>query len=254
MPTNGAIVLQNGITGRDAISTAASCYRDSFSCGLSVSGTDYDDPMDNDASSHIAQVSLGGFYAKNNFVIKASYSHFDAMRLYFEQEGTLSVGYNKLPHVNTSFELSGFRAGLYDESSGTTPLTRIDAGFSAFVSFAAAALSLSCSNITLKNALTDGYSAPLTFAIGLYTTQNALGNQGIKCTIIKYDIWQFRVAIGEELRLAKNLAISGAVTTNPTIVSFGVTYEINTMAIYTALVNHPVLGWSKGFGMNWVGK
>lgn len=257
MATNGAILQPDGISGREPF-TSASFYADSFRCGVTAAGVDYYDPMDNMTSSVIGQAALGGFYAPSGvlrgLVVKAAYLHFDAMRVYYEQEGLLSVGCNVIPFVKPSLELSGFRAGLYHDD-GLPSQTRLEMGASALVPFAIAAISLSVSHIPLKTAHIAGYDAPFTIRVGLHSEKNSLGGQGILVEMEKDEAWLFRVSVGEEYWLTKNLAASLAISTNPVLVSLGVTYAWGgSSSLTAAFTDNPVLGWSKGLGISWAGK
>ena len=251
MATFGTILQQQGISGREPF-TPACFYADTFRYGVSVAGIDYFDAMDNMESSHLVQVGLGGFCSMKGFTAKLSFAHFDALRMYFEQEGRLSFGTTRIPFVNPSVELSGYRAGLYrgDEAAQT----RIDAGISALVPFRIAAVSVSCLHIPLKNARTEGYSAPLAVRAGVHTTANPLGSQGILCEAQNDGQWRFRVSLGEEFWLFNRLALAAAFTTNPVMISFGITVAWRGAAVTAAFAEHPVLGWSKGLAVDWAGK
>jgi hypothetical protein len=251
MANAGTIVQQQGISGREAF-TPACFYSDSFRYGVSCAGVDYFDPMDNMESSHIAQAAIGGMYSLGGFTAKAYGSHFDALGVYFEQEGQVSFGTTKIPFVNPSVEVCGYRAGLYQ---GIDPVqTRADLVVSAFVPFRYAAISLSCSHIPLKNAAILGYSAPLSLSAGVHTTANSLGSQGILCEAASDGPWRFRVSIGEEYWVLGKVAISAGFVTDPVIVSFGVTVAWKGAGVSAGFTDHPVLGWSKGLAIDWAGK
>ncbi|HUI91196.1 MAG TPA: hypothetical protein VLX68_03010 [Chitinivibrionales bacterium] len=251
MATFGAIIQQKGISGREPF-TPACFYADTFRYGVTVAGIDYFDPMDNLESSHMVQVGLGGFCSVKGFTAKLSFAHFDALRIYFEQQGTLSLGTTKIPFVNPSVEISGYRAGLY---TGDEPAqTRLDAGASALIPFRIAAISLSCLHIPLKNAATEGYTAPFTVRAGVHTTANALGSQGILCEAEDDGQWRFRLSLAEEYWVFNRAALAAAFTTNPVMISFGVTVAWRGTAVNAAFADHPVLGWSKGLTIDWAGK
>jgi hypothetical protein len=253
MATNGAILQQDGVSGREPF-TGACFYRDSFPYGVTIAGVDYYDPMDNHSSSLIGQACLGGFWSMRGITVKAAYLHFDVMRVYYEQEGLVSIGYGLVPWFRMSWELAGFRAGLYRENDPPAQ-TRLEMGFSAMVPFKIAAISLNVNHIPLKTAMIDGYDAPFTIRAGLHSNKNSFGSQGVLVEMSKDDLWQFKVSIGEEYRLTKNLAASLAVTTNPVLLSFGVTCAWGkSSSVTAAFTDHPVLGWSKGLGMSWAGK
>jgi hypothetical protein len=251
MANGGTIMQQQGISGREPFSPAC-FYADSFRYGVSVAGVDYFDPMDNMESSHIVQAALGGFYCMRGCTAKVLFSQLDALRVYFEQEGRVSLGTSLVPYVNPSIEVSGYRAGLYQGSDPAS--TRADMGVSAMFPFKLAAMSLSCNHITLKNAAIAGYDEPLSLRAGVYTTANALGSQGIVCEAAHDGVWRFRLSIGEEYWLAGKLALAAAFATNPVVVHFGVTVAWKGAAVSTGFVDHPVLGWSKGLAIDWAGK
>ncbi len=251
MANAGTILQQQGISGREGF-TPACFYADSFRYAVSLAGVDYFDPMDNMESSHEVQAAVGGLYSLRAFTFKAYIAHFDALSIYYEQEGQVSAGTTFFRFVNPSVELCGYRAGLYQ---GDDPAqTRADCGVSAMVPFRFAAVSLSCAHIPLKNAAIQGYYAPLTLRAGVHTTANALGSQGILCEAASDGPWRFRVSVGEEYWVLGKIALSAAFATNPVVVSFGVTVAWRGAAVSAGFTDHPVLGWSKGLAVDWAGK
>ena len=257
MATNGAILQPDGISGREPF-TSACFYSDSFQYGVTAASVDYYDPMDNMTSSVIGQAALGGFFAPHGalkgFIVKGAYLYFNAMRVYYEQEGMLSVGCNLIPFVKPSLELSGFRAGL-SMVNYPPPQTRLEMGVSALVPFRIAAISLGASHIPLKTAHVEGYDDPFTMKIGLHSEKNSLGAQGILMEIEQDEAWLFRISVGEEYWLSRNFAAGLALTTNPVLISFGVTYAWGgSSSLTAAFTDNSVLGWSKGLGISWAGK
>lgn len=251
MANAGTILQQKGISGREGF-TPACFYADSFRYGVSLAGVDYFDPMDNLESSRIYQVAVGGFYSLRGCTAKLSVEHFDALGVYFEQEGALSLGTTLVPFVNPSVELCGYRAGLYQ--GGDPAQTHADLGISAMAPFRLAAVSFGCSHIPVKKAGIDGFYSPLTLHAGVHSTANAFGSQGIVCEADNDGGWKFRLSIGEEYWLFRAFAISAAFTTNPVIVSFGVTVAWKAAVVSAGFVDHPVLGWSKGLAVDWAGR
>ncbi len=251
MGNNGAIIQQKGMSGRQPW-TSACFYNDTLRFGVSVAGVDYYDAMDNMESSHITQVTFGGWYASNGYVAKASFAHFDALGLYFEQQGHVSFGYNRLPFVNPSLEFDALRAGL--QNSTEHPQTRLDMGFSLLIPGRAVALSFCCGHIPLKKPADEGFDAPLTFRAGLHTTYNELGGQGILAEFGHDRQWNFRVSIGEEYWLIKNLGLCAALSTNPFLIHFGITIAYSSSSLSVSFVDHPILGWSRGLSLDYAGK
>ncbi len=252
MAGNGAIVERDGVTGRDPF-TSASFYGDTFSYGLCVAGVEYFDGMDNMSALHIAQAGLGGFYSKNGFSLKAAFSHFDALRVYYEQNGFLSLGYDRLPLLKASLELCGGRAGVFSNDN-IAPQTRLESGVSAVVPFSIGSVTCVVSHIPLKQAHSEGYYSPLSIAVGAHSVKNSLGAQGFVVEIQNDYGWQFRAIIAEEYRLAKNCGVSLSISTNPVLINFGFVYEMGQSAIAAAFSDHAVLGWSKGLALCFAGK
>jgi len=252
MASNGAILEDSGVSGKDPF-TSACFYGDTFSYGVSIAGVDFFDGMDNMSSLHIAQAGLGGFYASKGFSLKAAYSHFDALRAYYEQNGFLSIAYNKAPIVKMSVELYGFRAGLYSLDN-TAPQTRLEAGCSALLLFSIGSISCVLNHVPLKQANNEGYNSPLSIALGAHSAKNTLGGQGFVLEMQNDHDWQFRVVIAEEFWLAKNCGVLLSLSTNPVLVNFGIVCTIRSSAIAAAFSDHPVLGWSKGMAISYAGK
>jgi hypothetical protein len=251
MGNAGAIIQQKGLSGRQPW-TAACFYNDTLRYGASLAGVDYYDPMDNMESSHITQVAFGAWYAWKGCVAKASFAHFNALGVYFEQQGHVSLGCNRLSFVNISIEADAFRAGLNGGSEH--PQTRLGAGFSLLVPARVAAFSLCLGQVPLKNPSVEGYDAPVTLRLGLHTAYNSLGGQGILADFSHDTQWNFRVSIAEEYRLMNSLALCAALSTNPMLIHFGVTVALGGSSLSVSFVDHPVLGWSRGLDIDYAGK
>ena len=248
MGNGGAIIQTNGPTGRQPW-TAACFSSDTFRFGISVSGIDYYDAMNNQESSHIGQVVSGLWYSRRPFILKASYAYFNALSLYNEQQGFISLGFIAATSFSASIDMTANRAGLSDKSDGNEKF--LNAGASLLLSGRFAALSLSCGHVPLKRASSPGFEPPVGVEIGLYTTAHRFGAQGVVCEITKESDYAFRFSFGESYCISDHVALSGALSTNPFIMHFGLVFSGAGRAVSISFVNHPALGWSKGLTLDY---
>jgi hypothetical protein len=248
MGDNGAVTQANGPSGRQPWIPAC-FYADTFQFGVSVCGIDYYDAMDNLESSHIVQVVSGAWYARHRLILKASYSFFNALGLYNEQQGFLSMGFKVANAISASIDVTANRAGLPDESSQRVQF--LNAGASLFVSAGFAALSISCSHFPIKKALTQGVEPPVSVDIGLHTIPHRFGAQGVVCEITKESDYAFRFTLGESYFVNDCIALCGALSTSPFMMHFGLVISGDGRGIGLSFVNHPVLGWSKGLTVDY---
>jgi hypothetical protein len=248
MGNNGTIIQATGPAGRQPWIPA--CFtRDTFRFGVSVCGIDYYDPMDNLESSHIVQVAGGAWYARNRFIVKASYAHLNALGLYCEQQGFVSIGFLALRALSGGIEISANRIGL--SPLGSENQKFLNAGASLFIFGKTAALSLSCSHLPLAHFSSYVVAQPITGTIGLHTTINPFGAQGVLGEIFKERDYVFRFSIGESYNLSDYCAVCGAFSTNPFMMHIGISFSNARGGIALAFVNHPILGWSKGLTIDY---
>jgi hypothetical protein len=248
MGNNGTIIQSNGVSGRQPWIPAA-YYNDTLRWGGALCGIDYFDPMDNLQTSHIVQIVSGAWYALHRMNIKISYSFFNAMDLYNEQQGFFSLGYGLSKLIRASIDLTANRSGLSYNS--TEHKNFLDAGASVFLTRAYAAISLSCSHFPLKAASASGFEPPPSLCIGLHTTANACGAQGILWEVEKETDFSFRYSIGESLYLTDHCTAGLAISTNPFMIYFGFSFSNAVRGLSFSLVNSPILGWSKGLSMDY---
>jgi hypothetical protein len=248
MGNGGAIMQTNGPSGRQPW-VPACFYADTLRFGFSVCGIDYYDPMDNFESSHIAQALAGGWYRYKGLVCKASYAYLQAFGMYNEQQGYFSAGTIAIPFVNTSVEITGYRAGLMDDSREHASF--VHAGVSVLVPTRYAAFSLSCGGLPLKKATDNGFDPPPAVSVGLHTRFNGIGAQGAVCEISKEGDYAFRFSVGEEYSFNNCFSVSTALSTNPFMLHFGMIVSWSKSTASLAFVHNPVLGWSKGLTFDW---
>jgi hypothetical protein len=248
MGDNGTVIQTNGPSGRQPWIPAC-FYADTFQFGVAVCGIDYYDAMDNLESSHIVQVVSGAWYSRHRFILKASYSFFNALGLYNEQQGFLSMGFRAAKAFSASIDVAANRAGLPDESSEREQF--LEAGASLFVSGKFAALSVSCNHFPLKKASSQGFEPPVCVDIGLHTIPHRYGAQGVVCEITKENDYAFRFSLGESYYVSDCIALCGALSTNPFMMHFGLLFSGDGHGIGLSFVNHPALGWSKGLTVDY---
>jgi hypothetical protein len=248
MGTGGVIIQSDGPTGRQPWNPAC-FYADTFRFGASVCGIDYYDAMDNMESSHIVRAIAGGWFAGSRFVLKVSYAQLNALDLYCEQQGFVSLGIKALRALSASVELTANRAGFSATSSENEKY--ISGGFSFFVSGKSTALSLSCARLPLKRASSPGFEPPVNLEIGLHTSVHQFGAQGVMCSVTKDPDYAFRFSLGESYFLSDHCALSGALSTNPFMMHVGLSFADARSGAAIALVNHPALGWSKGLTLDY---
>jgi hypothetical protein len=248
MGNGGAIIQTQGSTGRQPWN-AACFYSDTFSYGVSACGIDYYDAMDNYESSHIGQVSFGGWYSRRPMLFKVSYAYLNALGLYSEQQGFLSIGFTVVKALSASIDVSANRTGLPDNSTETEKF--LSAGASLFLSGRFAALSFSLSHIPLKYAPSAGFESPIGVGAGLYTTAHRFGAQGVVCEITKERNYELRFSLGESYSVSDHVALCGALSTNPFMMHFGLVISDASRGIGISFVNHPTLGWSRGLTIDY---
>jgi len=245
MQNFSTIMWENGISGRQPWIAAAFC-RDTVIFGVSATAIDYYDPMDNLEGSSIRQAAFGAWYIYKKLVVKAAYQHFNALDIYREQKGFLSLGTWAVPYVSISAELAGYRAGLIHDDNERENIAL--GGITVWVPWSFASASVACSNILLKDARRPGFAPPFLLHAGIYTAPHRFGAQGVKVEIEPGTYTQIRFFAGEEYWIKNIFGLSIALSTNPLMVSFGATINIKSYSAYASFVHHPVLGWSKGAG------
>ncbi len=245
----GTILQGNRTSGRQPWIPA--CFaKDSALFSLSSAYVNYYAAMDNLEDKDFRQAAIGFWLNLKKLSIKSSGTFFNALGIYEEQKGFLSIGTSITGFVNISAELEAYRAGLIDNKEESE--TVVSTGISLWVPWSFASASLSCKNITIENAAHPGFRQPFSISLGIHTMPHRFGSQGVVIIIEPENKTDIRLCIGEEFFIHKTVAISGAVSSKPLMVSFGVTFALPSFGVNSAFVFHPVLGWSQGVGMEYV--
>ncbi len=241
----GTILTPDCPGGREPFSPAA-YLGDSLFAGICASVTTYYDDMDNFGDKFIATVAGGGWLRAGRVGLKAGISHFDALGAYRELTGRFSGTVTIWKGIRIGADITGIR--LSTVSSEGYVKTLGESGFSLFVPLRMISFSFSVDRLTVKSAATAGVDRAPHIRCGLHTAAHTFGAQGVRVDILPENPQPVSVAIGEELRISRSLALQGAVANNPIFVAVGISLFIADGCASAALVNHPVLGWSRGFG------
>ncbi len=240
----GTVLWENGAQGCQPWISAAFCDS-SRRFGMALGTVSYYDRMDNFNEESIYRAFGGVFLAIKRFRFKLAVSHFSALEMYYEQTGFFSAGVDLFNHLRAGIDFSGTKTGLreFKEKMHTVG----ECAFSAWIPFKAAALELSLSHITLKPGRAQGVDAPVCIKSGFHTTSNRFGAQGVVIEITPSQSHPVRFVIGEQYRLFTIIALEASLANNPFLIGVGVLVDISSVSASVSMVNHPVLGWSRGF-------
>jgi hypothetical protein len=250
MSTFGTILCANSLAGRQPW-TPAAFMADSNRWGLGSAFVDYYAEMDNLPGEHFRQSAIGGWFSARKITVKSAYFYFNALNVYFEQKGFLSVGTACIPHVNLSAELEGSQAGLRRSLDERESMAA--AGISLWIPWSFASVSLRCEHLSLKKAYADGFARPPTISVGLHSAANRYGNQGVLFEIIPGAQTRIRFQLGMEYWIHAVCGLNASLCTEPRMFAVGAVFRLPASGFYAGLVHHPALGWSKGLGMEYVG-
>lgn len=244
MGNQGTVLWENGAQGRQPWISAAFCDS-SRKFGLALGTVSYYDRMDNFKDEAMYRAFGGIFCSIKRFRFKLAVSHFSALEMYYEQTGFLSAGIDLFSHLKAGIDFSGTRTGLggFNQKKHTVG----ECAFSAWLPFKSAALGLSLSHITLKPGKVLGIDVPLTIKSGFHTVSNRIGAQGVIIEITPSRSRPVRFILGEQYRFFKIIALEASLANNPFLIGIGVLVEIQSISTSISMVNHPVLGWSRGF-------
>lgn len=240
----GTIIGEDAPGGKSAQAPAA-FLGDSLRWGCTTTAVSYYDAMDNLSDKQLATVNAGAFFASQKYRVKVAITNFDALGVYSEQRGCISAAYSLMKGVRAGIDLTGIRAGLRLKSEQAQTVGEL--GFALWIPLRTVALASSVNHITVKHATVAGIASPVSVCVGIHTLPNVFGAQGVLFTVTPDYNHPLRVAIGEEIRLAAPLGLHGAVANNPFFIALGVVVYLQNSTISSAFVNHPQLGWSKGF-------
>jgi hypothetical protein len=240
----GTIICEDGPGGRNPLLSAA-FMSDTFTFGVAASVTTYYDAMDNFDDRHLTTVSGGGWAAFKRLTVKTAISNFDALGVYREQSGYFSCAAALYRDLRISADLIGTRLVL--NSSASEPLTLVETGFSLHIPIKIISFTASIDHLTIKPTRSDGADPPLHIRCGISTIQHAFGAQGVRFDITPEFEHPVGIAIGQEFRFSRFIAIHGAVANNPLFIGIGLAVFLGNGCASAAMVNHPLLGWSRGF-------
>jgi hypothetical protein len=252
MGTLGAVIDDRGAGGREPWTSAALCG-DTSGFGFGLTGTSYYGAATGSMGKEgIAQAAAGGWYARKHLICKASIASLTAFSTYFEQSGFISCASDHLKVVRMGLEFTGSRLGVRVQGSPTRTIA--ETGVSAWVPLSWAALSLRMEHIALETAETEGADPPFALRCGLHTAGNRFGGQGALVTITPGQPRPVCFTVGEEYCVTPAIAFRAALSNNPLFLSFGMAYAFGRTGVAISLVNHPLLGWSQGFGAEYCRK
>lgn len=248
----GTIIWEDGISGRQPWIPSA-YLRDSLKFGLSFSGISYYDDMDNMKNARIYKALGGARCALEHITLKASFSYLDGFGVYFEETGFISVGTNLIPFCRLSIEAGGTRSGVktsFDEENRVMG----EMGSSIWIPFRFACLAVSVNHIVLKKSGYTGFDPQISIRTSVHTVRNRFGAQGVLLEFTPSDTKPVNLAIGEEYRICKWIGIQFSVAGNPVLIGTAIAVELSSTGFDIAFVNHPILGWSKGFAVDFSGR
>jgi hypothetical protein len=245
MGTQGTVINGGGATGREPWTSASLCG-DTSGFGFSLSGISYYSSLNAlSGPDGLTQAFGGGWYARNHIVCKAAIAYLNALDVYYEQTGFLSVGTDCFRFMRLSLEATGYRTGV--RIPGSVAHSVGEAGVSALVPWSWAAFSFRLEHFVIEHGNIDGGEAPLAVRFGIHTVHNRFGGQGAVVTVTPDARAPVCFTAGEEYRLTPALAFQAGFSNNPVFISFGVTLQFSGSDFGVALVNHERLGWSQGF-------
>lgn len=244
MGNQGTILWENGAQGRQPWISAAFCDN-SRKFGLACGAVSYFDKMDNLKDESIYKAFGGVYYTIKKFRFKLSISHFSALEMYYEQTGFLSVALDLFTFLRVGTDIRGTRTGLFGFREKIHTIG--ECGFSAWIPFRSAALGLSLNHITIKSGKVNGVDSPLCISTGFHTSSNRFGAQGVVVEINPSESHPVRFILGEQYRFLKYFALEASIANNPFLIGAGILVEISPVNAAFSIINHPVLGWSRGF-------
>jgi len=248
MGTMGTIIHPGGMSGRQPW-ISANLHNGEKRFGLSLTGVEYYDAMDNMSDLRMLETGLGGWFALQKLLtVKAAWFYFDAFRIYNETRGYISVTTRLIPYVFPAIEFSGVSAGL-TQNADRRNLAAM--GVSAVFHGRFITAGFSCRNLSLYGS-GDDFLPPMGGELRLHAKSNVFGSQGVRLLFDFNSNPNFRLFVGEEYRFSENIGICVAVASKPLMVSVGVVVRWSNHGATVSLVKHGVLGWSKGFSYEYV--
>lgn len=240
----GTIVCEHSPSGRSARLPAA-YMSDTLAVGVNASVTTYYDDMDNYADRHLTTAIGCGWLSVRRFSIKTGISRFDALGAYREFCGFVSLGTALFKGIRVGAGFSGTRFTL-SAAPRYDPATLGEARFALRIPVGKVSISSTVDRLTVKSTRRDGADPDPRITCAVHTSQHIFGAQGVRITIIPALEHPVSIAIGQEFRFSSHLAIHGGVANNPLFIGIGIAVFFGRGSASAAMVNHPILGWSRG--------
>ncbi len=239
MCTQGTLVHSEGMDGRQPWIPSA-FYNDSTFYGIAACGASYYGGINEGA---LLQYGIGGFLRRGHSVLKLALLQMDVMGIYFEQSVLGSAGFF-WNSVAFSVEARSMRLGL-GETADIRAFTALGASVTGYFSFVE--ISLLIDGLTVESSGERSCESPPQVKTFFQTRHGKYGAQGLQVDILPNQNKPLRFALAQEYRMNKSITLSAALSSNPTMISFGVKLELRHIGASVAAVNHPLLGWSRGF-------
>ncbi|HEX2957244.1 MAG TPA: hypothetical protein VHO70_10450 [Chitinispirillaceae bacterium] len=246
MSTQGTIFQDNWISSREPYGPAL-LANDSTRMGISAGAISYYDRMDNLSDRLLYRACGGGWVEFDKLRLNLWISQLEAFSIYFEQNTGLSIGTYIYKSASVSIDFQGYRNGLHHSTEPAR--TRADIGVSTLYKFRAVSVTGSISNLTLKKAGRHMNQEDLTATIGLHTKYSRIGAQGVVLKILPRADRPVQVIVGEEFRITERIGMNASFSSNPLFIGIGFFAGIKKSDLSVSLVNHPDLGWSRGFSI-----
>jgi len=244
MGTMGTILYENSSAARAPFISSVFLAPRSNSAGIGASAVTYYDAMDNYADRHLATLTAGGWFTHGRWSGKAAFMQFDALGAYYEQSGYLSAAMALFHDIRFGIEATGCRAALSDPKYD--PVTTAFGGVELLVPVRPVIVTFAVRDIVVKQGRSEGVAPDLRIECGIHSARHAFGAQGLLLSITPVRSEPVSIALGQEVRLHKAFAVHAALHSNPFLVSIGIELQLRKGAAAVAMVNHPVLGWSRG--------
>ncbi|NLW31631.1 MAG: hypothetical protein GXY77_09265 [Fibrobacter sp.] len=242
----GTILWKRGAPGQQP--WIPSAYIDKNSkWGLSAGVVSFYGKTGNYRDRSIYRVIGGVWYCTPLMNFKLSFTQLDVFGIYYEQSVFVSASGSVFSLFDVSIEASAYRTGLKDNSEQVRTIGEIGSSF--WFPLNLVSLSVSVDHYVIKKSGITGADPPLTIRAGIHTKLNRFGAQGVLIEIVPEFEKSIRLIIGEEYRIVRWLGIHGAVGNNPLMIGIGLVFDWKRSGVNAGLVNHPVLGWSRGFSL-----
>lgn len=243
---NLGTIMSDRTPGCNGPMVSAAYTNSRYGSGVALWTVSLYDDMDDPEDARLVSICAGGWKTYGCLMVAMGLSSFNAFSLYREQSGLFSIGCGSIIGARAAIDLCGTR--MYCAGQGASHLTFVHSGVSLVVPFRSVMLGASLLNVRLKSSGVEGADPPVSLRFMARTRPHTFGTQGILLEVTPRRYHPISAAIGQELRFSDIVAIYGAVSCNPLLVATGVSFFIRNCGLGAALVNHPVLGWSRGIG------